>query len=464
MGEWAIIGTMRLIMDDRQVSTIQEVKRFLGGNHAVELEAVSGEERYKWIEDVLVRFQYRRLRGAEKGVVRQYIGKVTGYSRAQVSRLIGKYVRQGELRRTEYRRHRFPGKYSRRDMELLARTDELHDYMSGPATKKILEREFLWYGHHEYENISRVSVAHLYNLRKKNIRLGLTRTFTKTRPAVVTIGERAKPDPKGEPGHIRIDTVPQGDGDGRKGVYHVNAVDEVTQWEIVASVEQISEVYLVPVLEVILSGFPFVVRGFHSDNGSEFVNRVVAGLLNKLFIRFTKSRPRHSNDNALGESKNGSVLRKHLGYGYIPQAYAAQLNLYHVQFLNPYINFHRPCFFPVLVTDAKGRVRRKYPYQEVMTPHERLWSLPGVEKYLAPGITIAKLDAIAHHMSDNEFAERMVKARSDLFPRMASALDRVDPVTLHRAPGTTVPRAQGRARSSVKKDPPITTSSGSFFD
>lgn len=435
---------MQLNMDDRHVSTIEQVKRFLEGNHGIEFRGVSGEERYKWVEQVLVRFRYQGLSRAEKGVTRQYIRKVTGYSRAQVSRLIGKYVRKGELRRTEYRRHRFPGKYTRRDMELLARTDELHDHMSGPATRKILEREFLWYGHQEFENISRVSVAHLYNLRKKNICLGLTRTFTKTRPAVVAIGERAKPDPKGEPGHIRIDTVHQGDRDGRKGVYHVNAVDEVTQWEIVASVEQISEAYLLPALEIILSGFPFIVRGFHSDNGSEFVNRVVADLLNKMFIRFTKSRPRHSNDNALGESKNGSVLRKHLGYGHIPHTYATKLNLYHVRFFNPYINFHRPCFFPVLVTDAKGRVRRKYPYQAVMTPHERLRSLPEVEKYLAPGITIAKLDAIAHHMSDNEFAERMVKARSDLFKGMAPASDGVSlPGGLHHAPDLTALVAPG---------------------
>ena len=76
---------------------------------------------------------------------------------------------------------------------------------------------------------------------------------------------------------------------GGKGVYYINAVDEVTQWEIIASVERISEAYLVPVLESILLRFPFVIRGFHSDNGSEFVNRIVARLLNKMLIRFTKS-------------------------------------------------------------------------------------------------------------------------------------------------------------------------------
>ena len=76
----------------------------------------------------------------------------------------------------------------------------------------------------------------------------------------------------------------------------------------------------VPVLETMLLQFPFIISGFHSDNGSEFVNRIVARLLNKMLIHFTKSRPRHSNDNGLVESKNGSVVRKQLGiYLYPPE-------------------------------------------------------------------------------------------------------------------------------------------------
>jgi len=149
---------------------------------------------------------------------------------------------------------------------------------------------------------------------------GISKRFTKTKPVVSRIGERIKPEAKGRPGYIRIDTVHQGDMNGGKGVYHINVVDEVTQWEIVASVEKISEAYLVPVLETMLLQFPFIISGFHSDNGSEFVNRIVAWLLNKMLIHFTKSRPRHSNDNGLVESKNGSVVRKQLGiYLYPPE-------------------------------------------------------------------------------------------------------------------------------------------------
>ena len=137
-----------------------------------------------------------------------------------------------------------------------------------------------------------------------------------------------------------------------------------------------------------------------------------------MLIRFTKSRPRHTNDNGLVETKNGYVVRKNLRYAYIPQAYAELLNVYHQDYLNPYINFHRPCFFPISVVDYKGKVKNIYPYEEVMTPYERLKSLHQAESYLRPGITLDNLEAIANQMSDNQFAERMVKARSNLFQQI----------------------------------------------
>ena len=192
-------------------------------------------------------------------------------------------------------------------------------------------------------------------------------------------------------------------------------MDEVTQWEIVASVPRIAEYDLEPLLESMLNQFPFQVRGFHSDNGSEYVNRIVSGLLNRLLVRFTKSRPRRPSDNGLVECKNGAVIRKNLGYVHIPQSGASLLNIYHQDHLNPYINFHRPCFFPVSFTDQKGRINKKYPYETIKTPYEKLKSLPCATSYLRPGITLNSLDAIANQISDNKFAERMVKARSNLF-------------------------------------------------
>jgi len=451
---------MQLVMNDERLQTIEQVKQFLAGSGGLDFEGVSVEERYQWIQTVLVRFKYYQLKRAEKGVIRRYIEKVSGYSRAQVSRLIREYHQRGQLRKTQYQRHRFPRRYTTADIALLARTDELHDCLSGPATKKIMERETEIYGHMDFRNISRISIAHLYNLRCSYLYRSITKRYTRTKPAVVKIGERAKPVTGGSPGYIRIDTVHQGDEQGEKGVYHINAVDEVTQWEIIASVEKIAESYLVPVLESMLGGFPFVMRGFHSDNGSEFINKTVAKLLNKLLIRLTKCRPRHTNDNGLVESKNGSVVRKHLGYAYIPQSCAETLNQYYSEFLNTYINFHRPCFFSVSVTDQRGKVKKSYPYQEVMTPYEKFKSLPTAERYLRPGVTMEKLDDIASQMSDNEFAERMVKARSNLFQNISRWPEQVARGYSPSIP-STVP--QGK-KDSQKKRNRITTSPCSFFD
>jgi len=412
-------------MNDAKLETIEQVRRFLEGNGVVEFKGLTAMEKYHWIEEVLIRFRYHLLRRGQKGAIRRYIAKVTGYSRAQVSRLTAEHKRTGRLRMTEYIRHRFPRRYTSTDIKLLAMTDELHGWLSGPATKKIMEREYEVYGHIEFGNISQISIAHLYNLRRSNTYRDATRRFVKTKPTVSRIGERAKPDPKGRPGYIRIDTVHQGDTDGLKGVYHINAVDEITQWEIIASVERISEAYLAPVLESMLLQFPFIIRGFHSDNGSEFVNHVVAKLLNKLLIKFTKSRPRHTDDNGLVETKNGSVLRKNLGYAHIPQACAEALNQYHNGYLNPYINFHRPCFFPVSIVDHRGRIKKTYPYKGVMTPYERLTNVLGAEAYLRPGLTLGQLGAMANQMSDNQSAERMVNARSKLFGQIITPAHRV---------------------------------------
>ena len=404
---------MRLNMDDRKLRTLEQVKQFVESCRRIEFNGLNLKEKYRWTEEVLKKFKYPRLQKAGKGVIRQYIEKVTGYSRAQVNRLVWRYLQSGKIKPTEYRRHCFPQKYNAAEVALLAMTDELHGWLSGPAIKKILERAYRVYGDDQFQNLSEISVSQIYNLRRSRHYRG--KRFTHTCPVAARIGERARPEPQGQPGYIRIDTVHQGDYEGQKGVYHINAVDEVTQWEIVASVSRIAEYDLAPLLESMLNQFPFQVRGFHSDNGSEYVNRIVAKLLNRLLIRFTRSRPRHSNDNGLVESKNGAVVRKNLGYVHIPQSGADLLNSYHRDNLNPYINFHRPCFFPVVTIDQKGKVKKKYPYEKINTPYEKLKSLPRVETYLRPGITLDKLDAIANQMSDNKFAERMGKARSKLF-------------------------------------------------
>lgn len=379
----------------------------------MQFEAESREQRYGWVDRVLREQDYERLSREGKGLVRMYVAKMTGMSRAQVTRLIGVYLDGGAVQARSYRRRRFPTRYTAEDIELLAAVDEAHETLSGPATQKILQREFHDYGDARYERLAAISVAHIYNLRQSRAYRQRRVRYEKTRPVQVTIGERRRPDPQGRPGFLRVDTVHQGDLDGVKGVYHINAVDEVTQWQAIGATPQISEAWLEPLLEALLEQFPFRILGFHSDNGSEFINRTVAKLLNKLLVQQTKSRPRHSNDNGLVEAKNGAVIRKHMGYGHIRSAQAEAITAFYREHFNPYLNFHRPCGVPETTTDRKGKQRRIYRWYA--TPWQILRQLPDLARWLKPGRSVDQLQAIADARSDTEAAEQMQEAKRKLF-------------------------------------------------
>jgi len=391
----------------------EQIRVFLEASQEVEFEAEKREEVYGWISRILQANSYRRQKRVQRGLLRRYIEKLTGLSRAQVTRLIGRYVECGEVTETSYQRRRFAARFTRADIELLAAVDEAHDTLSGPATKRILEREYREYGHAEYERLAGISVAHLYNLRRHSRYRERRLQYNKTRPAPVAIGERRRPEPEGQPGYLRVDTVHQGDQDGVKGVYHINAVDEVTQWQVMGCTAQISEAWLVPVLVQILQQFPFRIRGFHSDNGSEYINHTVAGLLNKLLIEQTKSRPRHSNDNGLAETKNGAVIRKHMGYGHIAAPHADAIARFYQEHLNPYLNLHRPCAQPEIEIDVKGKKRRRY--RRYQTPLETLLAIPRVGQYLRPDQSLHALRHQAARHSDTEAARRMQEAKQALF-------------------------------------------------
>lgn len=398
--------------------SLDQIQAFLRASHGIRFEGKTREEIYGWVEKVLVHHQYQQQGRRVRGLLRQYVEKMTGLSRAQVTRLIGRHRQRGKVEVTVYRRHRFAPRYTAADVDLLAQVDEAHQRLSGPATRHILEREYQEYGKQEFERLASISVAHLYNLRQRSQYRQHRLHYNKTRATPVAIGERRRPDPEGRPGFLRVDTVHQGDQEGSKGVYHINAVDEVTQWEIVAATERISEAYLQPVLEAMLEQFPFRIVGFHSDNGSEFINRTVAKLLEKLLIEQTKSRPRHSNDNGLVETKNGAVIRKHLGFGYIAGEQAEELQQFYRNYLNPYLNFHRPCAQAEVSTDEKGRVRRRYPQARYRTPWEKLQQVPRAGEYLREGMSLAMLKRMAGAMSDTEAAQRMQKVKHKLLEKL----------------------------------------------
>lgn len=405
-------------MNNTRPLSIEEIKRILISTTPLSFTSTNQTETYQWIEETLRHLNYLKLKKKDRGSVREYLQKMTGYSRTQTAELIRCFKKTTHVRVKEYTRHQFPRIYTSADIALLAEVDLAHDQLSGPATKKILEREYAVFGKKLFAHLAKISSASIYHLRHTFFYREKTKLFQKTWPVTTPIGKRMKPRPQGKPGFIRVDSVHQGDSpSGAKGVYHINLVDEVLQWELVICVEKISEKFLVPALELALQQFPFIVINFHADNGSEYINYQIAKMLNRMMIKLTKSRPRKSNDNALVESKNGSVIRKHLGYRHIPQQHAGKINQWYQVWFNVYLNYHRPCGYgkEVLVNAKTGKRKRIYPHQDYTPPYEKMKSLPNAKRHLKPGVTFAQLDQKAYAISDTDFAKQMNQAKIKLF-------------------------------------------------
>ena len=180
---------------------------------------------------------------------------------------------------------------------------------------------------------------------------------------------------------------------------------------------------MIPALMEIFDQYPFLVFNFHSDRGHETINYLVADLLQRLLIKQTKNRSYHSGDNALVETKNGSVIRKNMGWDHVNQNMCDGINKYYRNYFNPYLNFHRPCAFPTIVIGENGRKEKSYRLYQ--TPYEHLKALPEVETYLKPEITLKELDRVAYSRSDNDFAKIMREEERKLFRKIRET-DRQD--------------------------------------
>jgi hypothetical protein len=409
---------MDIKMDDSRIVSIPELREFLKVSKDIKFTANGRKERYKWINEVLNRFRYLRLKKqADKSQVLKYIIRMTDLSKVHLKRLVKRKKDAGVLMLSENwgRKNTFTTVYGPADIALLVRVDNAHNRLNGVATKKILISEWENYHKPEFKNLKNISVARIYGLRQTRQYLSHSTTFTDTDPVTRNIGERRKPQPDGKPGYLRVDSVHQGDKDGEKGVYYINLIDEVLQWELVVCVEGISEQFLKPALTTILICFPFVILNFHSDNGSEYINYVVAEILNLMTIHQTKSRSRKSNDNALVEGKNGSIVRKWFGRNYIPKNFAPMINIFCQNYLNTYLNFHRPCGFATVETNFKGKQKKTYKAENYLTPYQKLKQLENWTQYLAPGRTQKQLNDICLAHSATDFAELMQKEKTRLF-------------------------------------------------
>jgi len=337
---------------------------------------------------------------------------MTGLSRSQVARLLSRYRETGAVREQPYRRNRFPRRYTAEDIELLAAVDEAQESVSGPAPQKILYREF-----HDahWARLAAISVPHLYNLRERRAYRDKRIPYQKTRP--VQMGHRRAAPARstraarlatrahrasGRPGRHprRVPPCSQrghaGASRGSHGADQRSVADSSARSDAV------------PV--------PFRILGFRSDNGSEFIHHRVAGLLNKLLVEPTKSRPRHNNDNGLVEAKNGAVLRQHMGYGHIHSEAAEAVGAFYECDFNPHLNFHRPCGVPEIHTHAQGKRRRVYHWYA--TPWEILRQLPNPAGHLKADVTAAELEQLARAQTDTQAATAMQQAKQKLLARL----------------------------------------------
>lgn len=410
---------MTLTMDLNTVTTVTQMESFLktDANILMKVQYPTKKELYDWLRTTLVGVRYNKLNRKNKGIVKKYLIRVTGYSEVQTKRIINKY-KKNTLHWEKWQKNTFPVKYIREDILLLHEADSLYG-MSGNAIKHVLERENNVHGKTQYKNISEISPSHLYNLRKSSTYLakGDVMTYTKTQSIGCKIGERRKPDPEGRPGFFRVDTVHQGDFGKTKGMYHIHLVDELTQIDFCYAVPAISQRYVTQVLDMVSEDCPYKILNFHSDNGSEFINERVANWLNKKSISQTKSRSRKHNDNALIESKNGSVIRKHFGYFYIPatEDNAIVLNYFNRTFFHRFLNFHRPCAFSTTITNHKGKEKKVYKQELYQTPFEKFLSLDTPSQYLKKGVHLKDLIAFSKEYSDTEFAKKLLKEKKLAF-------------------------------------------------
>ena len=403
-------------MNDDSMVSIAQMKEFLEFGGGTRFSKTDREEAYEWIGSTLGKFRYFTETKKNRGIVKEYLGAVTGYSDAQLDRLISRKKTCGRVVAKERTQPTFPRVYTPDDIALISEVDNAESRRTGGAVKKTMSDMYVVYGDKRFERLANISVSHLYNLRGTRIYQSRSLTYTKTQSVQRDIGIRKKPQPYGRPGYLRVDSVHQGDKDKEKGVYHINLVDEVTQDEIVVTVAGISEEFLRPALEEALEGFPFIILGFHSDNGSEYINGVVAKLLQKLLIEQTKSRSRHSNDNALAEGKNAAVVRKHFGYAHIPRKYASLMQEFNRTHLNPYLFLHRQCAFADEIVGAKGKIKKVY--KTYLTPCEKLLSIPDVERYLKPGVSKESLRAQMMAHTHLVAAQEMQAAKEKLFAKI----------------------------------------------
>jgi hypothetical protein len=423
----SIIEAMVIDMIEAQVRTLEQVRQVLAGTSGDGVQAAhqDDEGRYAWIEQVLQRFGYRQLPRGHRGPVLAYLQRLSGYSRAQITRLVARAGTPVKPLVKNYGAPRHavcPAVHTCR-RGVAGRCGPAMGTLSGPATACVLRRQRDVFGPSALSDWARSRWAPVQPAPQRGYRPARGADQDQATRRTLQIGVRKAPAPEGRPGFIRIDSVHQGDLDGIKGLYHINAVDCVTQWQVVASVQTISEAHLLQRDRADADAVPVRDPGLPRRQRQRVRQPQGGADAGQAAHRVHAQPPRHSNDNGLAETKNGAVVRKEFGYEHIHQRHAARFDTYCREYLNPFLNYHRPCLFATDLADPKkpGRIKRVYRPQDAMTPLDKLASLPEAAGFLRPGMTLAHLRALAMALTDMQAAEELNDARQALFNALTHA-------------------------------------------
>src|SRR5713226_2222399 len=191
---------MNITMQDIERLTLDQIREFVEGSRTIGFAAPKREAIYEFIERVLRSQQYRRISRGQKGIVRRFLAKMSGLSRAQLTRWIGRWMKTRRVKRKPACQPSFPRRYTTADIALLAGVDAAHEDLSGPAIRRVMQREHEVFGKVEYVRLAGISVSHIYNLRNSTVYRSQRVRVQHTQARQVGIAERRKPDPRGRPG------------------------------------------------------------------------------------------------------------------------------------------------------------------------------------------------------------------------------------------------------------------------
>jgi hypothetical protein len=366
-------------------------------------------DKYAWIERVLVEQHYTSLSKEQRGGVRTKLSTGAGLSLPQITRLIRRYRQTGQIGAPGVTRRRFPPKYTADDVQLLVEVDRAHPCLSGPATRRVLQREWRLFDNQEFARLSEISLAHLYNFRNSAAYRRRMAELPRTAQYTVAMAEGRRTEPKATPGYLRVAAAGPADWEGAKGLYHVIAVDAATQWTLVACAAGIDAQSLLPVLETMRREAPFRILGFHTESEAEFEYCALAKLLLELAQRRSDGP-----DRVVGEGNNRGIICPGVENGPLLNERADRIQRFYTEHLNQYLNYHRPRGFGRIRLDERGRRCRRYGQEDYLTPHEKLRSLPGADRHIKDGMRWELLDGVAHAHSDTEAARRMMRAWSEV--------------------------------------------------